>query len=553
LIGVITKESEKKIVREFFELFKTPWEFCHGNCSYDVVLTTGENVTNIKEINTKLLIVYTSQKIQIDNENKVRTNPYQNKPILECNKIEFPIYGNILTFGTTEEPLVRSKETHEAVGIKIPEKDKNILRLGYDLFYEIKHLISSGQAAEYASIPTLDIHISMLRNWILESGVSMMEIPPVPAGYDFTVCLTHDVDFVGIRRHKLDHTLFGFIYRAFFGSLFGLLQGKISWRKLLRNWKTVILLPLVYLGIAKDFMVQFDRYIDIERGLGSTFFIIPYKNRPGQNNGQQSSKRRAAKYDISDIVPEINKLTSQGVEVGLHGIDAWHDSGKGREELKRITDVTGESNIGVRMHWLYYGNDSAEILDNAGFSYDSTTGYNETVGYKSGTGQAFRPPGIRSLLELPLIIMDTALFYPAHMNLTEADAWKCTREVINNAIRYGGVLTINWHHRSIGPERLWDDFYIELIEELKNSGVWFGTAQQIVKWFNKRRSVSFTKVSSTGDEIHIQLTCNKETDVPDMILRMHYPKTTGFKDTLLTGNKKVDSNFTDELDTAIPM
>ncbi len=533
MIGVIAKESEKEIVKEFFELFKTPWEFYQGNCSYDVVLTTGEDVTNIVEINTKLLIIYTSQKIQIDNENKVSINPFQNKPILECNKIKFPVYGSILTFGITENPLVRIRETHEAVGIKIPEKDKKILRLGYDLFYEIKHLISSGQPAEYAHIPTLEIHISLLRDWILDSGMPLVEIPPVPAGYDFTVCLTHDVDFVGIRRHKFDHTLIGFLYRASVGSFMGFLQGRTSWRKLWRNWKSVVLLPLVYLGIAKDFMLQFDRYIDIEKGLGSTFFIIPYKNRPGQNNGQQSSKRRAAKYDISDIVPEINKLTSQGFEVGLHGIDAWHDSEKGCEEFKRITDATGESNIGVRMHWLYYDSYSPEILDDAGFLYDSSFGYNDAIGYKAGTSQAFRPPGIRNLLELPLIIMDTALFYPAHMGLTDAEAHEHVRRIIKNATMYGGVITINWHHRSIGPERLWDDFYIELLENFEKSNAWIATAQQAVKWYRKRRSLSFNNIMCSDEQLHMKLKDNDDSDVPDLLLRVHTPESTDYKDIVI--------------------
>jgi len=33
--------------------------------------------------------------------------------------------------------------------------------------------------------------------------------------------------------------------------------------------------------------------------------------------------------------------------------------------------------------------------------------------------------------------------------------------------RQGGVLTVNWHDRSIAPERLWDDFYLDLLDDLK--------------------------------------------------------------------------------------
>ena len=34
--------------------------------------------------------------------------------------------------------------------------------------------------------------------------------------------------------------------------------------------------------------------------------------------------------------------------------------------------------------------------------------------------------------------------------------------------RDSAALTINWHDRSILPERLWDPFYGELIGDLKN-------------------------------------------------------------------------------------
>jgi len=41
VIGVVAKEAEHPVVREFFELFKTPWEFYDSNRDYDVVLCLG--------------------------------------------------------------------------------------------------------------------------------------------------------------------------------------------------------------------------------------------------------------------------------------------------------------------------------------------------------------------------------------------------------------------------------------------------------------------------------------------------------------------------------
>ena len=43
MIGVAVQANERVIAAEFFELFKTPWEFCRSGGRYDVVLCTSEN------------------------------------------------------------------------------------------------------------------------------------------------------------------------------------------------------------------------------------------------------------------------------------------------------------------------------------------------------------------------------------------------------------------------------------------------------------------------------------------------------------------------------
>ncbi len=541
MIGVIAKKYETEIVKEFFELFKTPWEFYKDNCSYDVILTTGEN---IEKINAKLLIIYGSEKIRFDCENTIEIKFQKNNSVLECNEGCLPIHGKSITFGATKKSLIRVKGTAETVGIEVNSNDKKIIRIGYDLFQEINFLLSSGQQSEHANIPTLEIHISMLRNWILNTSIPLIEVPPVPAGYVFIACLTHDVDFVGIRNHKFDRTMFGFIYRALFRSLILVSKGQIPWNKLYNNWKSVLLLPGVYFGLVKDFFNQFDRYIEIEKNLGSTYFIIPYKNKNGQDSLDRTAKGRAVKYDITDIKQEVEKLISNGCEVGLHGIDAWHDSEKGFEELGRIADITGNSNIGVRMHWLYYSNRSPQFLEESGFSYDSTFGYNDAVGFRGGTTQVFCPPGTQKFLELPLHIQDTALFYPAHMALNETKAMDMVKKLFNHASKRGGVLTINWHQRSIGPERLWDVFYIKLLRELKKLKVWFATAGEIVEWFKKRRQIKFGDIQKNGKKMRIIFDDSKKVIQPSMIIRMYQPEIVKSR---ASSPSKYRKNFTDTL------
>ena len=524
MIGIISKTSEKKIVQEFFELFKTPWEFYKENCYYDVVLCTGDYVSGIQ---TKLLLIYGSNKTQFDIENNIGIGLNKKRTLLQYDKWKLPIYKNALTFLDSSNPVFVTKEPTDSVGIsvgiKINSKNQTILRIGYDLFREIYFLLSSGQLKEYAHVPTLEIHISILRNLILSSGIPLIEIPPVPSGYTFITCLTHDIDFAGIRFHRFDRTMFGFIYRALIGSVIGVLRGRTSWKKLLKNWKAVILLPLVYLGCAEDFFNQFDRYIEIEKGLGSTFFVIPYKNRDGQNILRQRVKRRAMRYDVTDIEPELQKLIETGCEIGLHGIDAWRCSKKGRGELERITQLIGDAKIGLRMHWLYFYGQSPQILEDAGFYYDSSFGYNDAIGFRGGTTQVFRPPDAKKVFELPLHIQDTALFYSGRMGLTESQAHSQVEKVIKNTKIYGGLLTINWHQRSLGPERLWDDFYIRILEDLKACNVWFARAMDAVKWFHKRRSVFFEKAEYTENTIKLKLGGYNPNQKPGLLVRIHLP------------------------------
>jgi len=521
LIGVISKKSEEEIVREFFQLFKVPWEFYTSNRSYDVVLSTRNE---IPALNVKLLLLYSSETGRFDSDKGITTGFHFRNLTLECDDIEFPIYGNILTFEAVCEPLIRVRGTNEAAEIEIDTQETKILRIGFDLFREVSFLLSSGQPVEHAHIPTLEIHISILRNLTVDSGIPLIEIPPVPAGCDFITCLTHDVDFAGIRKHRFDHTMWGFAYRALIGSFLDVLKRSISWKKLFQNWKSVALLPYVYLGLADDFWVQFDRYIKVENGLGSTFFMIPFKNRAGQNISDQAPKRRSARYDVTDVKLEVRRLVSCGCEIGLHGIDAWQGSEKGREEFNRISHVIGDSNIGVRMHWLYFCNRSPQILENAGFSYDSTFGYNDAVGYRGGTTQVFRPLGAKKLLELPMHIQDTALFYPKRMGLTETQALELCKRLARNASIYGGVLVINWHQRSLGPERLWGDFYVRLLEEIKKYNVWFATAGQVVKWFDKRRSISFDNMHLTSNRLNLKLNGPADDSLPHLVLRSYRPK-----------------------------
>ena len=329
------------------------------------------------------------------------------------------------------------------------------------------------------------------------------------------------MDHPSIRLHKFDHTMFGFLNRAILGSLVDLLWRRKSLGDLLTNWVAALKLALVYLGLANDYWNTFDRYVALEGGLPSTFFVIPYKDNPGRTRQGTAPRRRASRYGASDIADSIRKLSAAGCEIGLHGIDAWLESSSGRDEFEQIRQLTAAREIGARMHWLYYDERSPETLEGAGASYDSTIGYNETIGYRAGTTQAYKPLDATQLLELPLHIMDTALFYPAHLHLSPAEALQRVNGVIENAVQFGGSVTVNWHDRSIAPERLWGDSYVHIVHELKSKGAWFATAGQGVSWFRKRRSATFQNISWDSGVLKATIGVNIANDLPDLELRVY--------------------------------
>ena len=513
MISVHASEADHAVVREFFELFKTPWRFHVTGARAQILLCVGREVPADA---AALIVVFAGEVIPSD-QNAGGVCDSKTEPCLFQNDgAEWPIYGRRLIDSSSQKIVFRRGHVN----------GRAFVRVGFNLFAEIRHLLTAGQPVEHAAAPTLERHISFLRELILSHGLPLVEIPPRPAGHEFIACLTHDVDHVGIRNHLFDHTMFGFLSRATIGSVLDVAREKKTFSQLVTNWLAALKLPLVHLGLAKDFWYQFDRYVELENGVASTFFVIPKKGEPGLDARGNRPAKRAASYDARSLKDILRGLKKSGKEIGVHGLDAWRDAAAGREEKNIVSELTGATESGVRMHWLYFDRQSPVALEKAGFTYDSTVGYNQTVGYRAGATQVFKPLATENLLELPMHVMDTALFYPSYLNLSPKQAEEKIRPLLADAAQFGGVLTGNWHDRSVAPERLWDGTYRWLLDEFKTQGAWFATAAQTVAWFRKRRAATFDatvagqiKIKSVGDT----------GSLPALRVRIYQPAANGRK------------------------
>ncbi|HPC73134.1 MAG TPA: hypothetical protein P5551_04975 [Syntrophales bacterium] len=521
MIGVFTHDRDRQVVAEFFELFKTPWEWGNPEKRYDALLVA-DDVETVPD--APVVIIYGSSTKKLDERYGLRLGS-RSAPLLKWKGRLFPLYREVAVLDTPGEAILEVDGTQESAGTRVERAGRRIFRFGYDLFREVETLLLRGQPARHASIPTLDLHIDLLRESILSGDMPVVEIPPVPAGYRYAVCLTHDIDFLRFRDHLFDKTMMGFIYRASLGSVVRLLQGRMSSRNVFKNFVALATAPLVHLGLCPDFWNQIPLYMELEKNWKSTFFLIPFEGRSGAPCGPEDRSSRAARYDVAEMGDIIKTVVNEGFEVGVHGIDAWADRDCAAEERRRLEPYSRTDGIGIRMHWLYRGEDTFRILDEAGYAYDSTFGYNDAVGYRAGTVQAYKPPGVTGLLELPLNIQDTALFYPGRMNLTEKDATIACDSLMENSRRFGGALTLLWHDRSMAPERLWGDFYRDLLGKFEADGAWIGPAGKAVQWFRKRRSVVFEKVEWAGDgiEVRVKSTAGAPADdgLPGLLLRVH--------------------------------
>jgi hypothetical protein len=116
------------------------------------------------------------------------------------------------------------------------------------------------------------------------------------------------------------------------------------------------------------------------------------------------------------------------------------------------------------------------------------------------------------------------MFYPAYLGLSPSQAKTVLHRMADNVSRFGGCLTINWHDRSLAPERLWGDTYRDLLQDLAQRGGWLGPARQIVAWFRKRRSAVFEMGGTDPGAGRVGVGAERGGNLPGLRLRIHKPR-----------------------------
>jgi hypothetical protein len=132
------------------------------------------------------------------------------------------------------------------------------------------------------------------------------------------------------------------------------------------------------------------------------------------------------------------------------------------ERLLRACDAAGvrQDAWGSRQHVLRFRTPATLVnLEEAGVAYDTTLGFAEQVGFRSGTcyeHPVFDVVGKRTLRlrERPLVVMDATLSEARYMNLGFGDTAAKAAEAVKGTCRsFDGDFTLLWHNsRAARPE-----------------------------------------------------------------------------------------------------
>src|SRR5579863_10199591 len=128
MIGVLADSADHVVVREFFELFKTPWEFFRPDRTYDVVLCSGDARF---DGNAKLVVMYSGGETPFDQERKVQTRcaPGSTHIFLHQGS-RIPIYGNAITFPEMGNGLLVDEDSRECAAYLDEREGRVLARIG---------------------------------------------------------------------------------------------------------------------------------------------------------------------------------------------------------------------------------------------------------------------------------------------------------------------------------------------------------------------------------------------------------------------------------------
>ena len=147
MIGVVANGVEHSTIVEFFELFKTPWEFHRpGSALRRSNLLKQHGSGEQRQVAIPLRCAAAGVRGVPRNQDELCSG----HDFVSFRGERMPIYGNCLLFNGQGNEVLLHEGTNSAAAVSITSGDQAVVRLGFDLFEEVHHLLTKGQPAELA-------------------------------------------------------------------------------------------------------------------------------------------------------------------------------------------------------------------------------------------------------------------------------------------------------------------------------------------------------------------------------------------------------------------
>ncbi|RJQ27637.1 hypothetical protein C4565_04980 [Candidatus Parcubacteria bacterium] len=174
------------------------------------------------------------------------------------------------------------------------------------------------------------------------------------------------------------------------------------------------------------------------------------------------------------LLMKLYELLNNGFEIGLHGsIGSSMQSPKMESEKRALENALHVPITKVRQHWLNYFEHITPYLHEEFFSCDSTLGWNDQIGFRSGCASRYRPWNHQAKrpfahMVTPLIASDSTLF---HYNQKSPDRLTC--DIMDHLkqlkIYKTAQVSISWHQRGICRDLGWAEPYKEILRFIQNN------------------------------------------------------------------------------------
>lgn len=310
--------------------------------------------------------------------------------------------------------------------------------------------------AAWSELDPLDPPVERLRH---DLGIT----PPTWDGATFAVALTHDVD--SVRR---------WTGAGFFGAA-ARLKNDLATRRgrsALREAKGLALAPVHKLR-RTDPNWRFSEIVRETRRRGAsgcTFFVLGGHGDPHDGNAPELYERLRPRL--------VGELREVDAEIGLHGSYRSARDVRRLAEEKRTLESLGVRVAGHRYHYLRVDpHHNLEPLADVGLRYDSTLGFADALGFRSGLARPFRPWDFAldeplDLVEIPLAAMDVTLAEPRYLGLSPRPAWPLLERLLDVAQMCRAGFAVLWHPERFDPATSggWDALYWRFLDEVKRRG-----------------------------------------------------------------------------------